>query len=205
MDGDAHKGLWEQLEKLDGQQTAQRAKCRYLSNPARYAVTMLNVEYVVDLSARRIYPSQSASHQASTSFLKQLCLLVYLISARDLPPAGNLVNAHTLPGGQFFFRGIHRLPTGELERTFGDCPSALHDISTQFGAEQCEFGDASIRLYVLPRVPLTIVIWGRCEEFDARASVLFDRSASAHLPLDALLAAVNLTLDALVKAVTGEK
>lgn len=201
----AHKGLWEQLEKLDGQQTAQRAKCTYLSNPARYAVTMLNIEYVVGLSERNVYPTGSVPNEDSTGFLEQLCLLAYLISARDLPAANKLVNAHALPGGQFFFRGIHGLPTRKLERAFGDRPSALHDISTPFGARRCEFGDASIQLYVLPRVPLTIVIWGRCEEFDARASVLFDRSASAHLPLDALLAAVNLTSDALVKAAEVDK
>jgi hypothetical protein len=54
---------------------------------------------------------------------------------------------------------------------------------------------------VFPRVPLTIVIWRRDEEFAARASILFDQTAAAQLPLDALLAAVNLTVDALVNAV----
>jgi len=201
----AHEGLWEQLEKLDGQQTAQRAKCRYLSSPARYAVTMLNVEYIVDLSEMRIYPIELVSNEGSVGFLEQLCLLAYLINARDLPLANKLVNAHTLPGGQFFFRGIHGLPTEKLERAFGDRPTTLHDVSTQYGAEKCEFGDTSIRLYVLPRVPLTFIVWGRCEEFDARASILFDKSAADQLPLDALLAAVNLTLDALVKAVTGDE
>ena len=49
-------------------------------------------------------------------------------------------------------------------------------------------------------MPLTIVIWKRDEEFDARASILFDQTAAAQLPLDALLAAVNLTVDALVGA-----
>ena len=201
----AHEGLWEQLEKLDGQQTAQRAQCRYLSNPARYIVTMLNVEYAVDLSEMRIYPIESLSNEGSAGFLEQLCLLAYLISARDLPLTNKLVNAHALPGGQFFFRGIHGLPTGKLERVLGDCPAALNDVSTQFGAEKCEFGDASIRLYVLPRVPLTLIVWGRCEEFDARASILFDKTAADQLPLDALLAAVNITLDALVKAATGDE
>ncbi|MFC1637370.1 DUF3786 domain-containing protein [Planctomycetota bacterium] len=194
----AHEDLWEQLKKLDGQQSAQRAKCRYMSDPARYIVTLLNTEYVVDLSQKRIYSAGSAPNGESAGFLEQLCLLTYLINAQDVPLANKLVNAHTLPAGQFFFRGIHSLPTGKLEEAFGDCPSGLSDISAQFGAERCEFGDVSIRLYILPRVPLTVVIWGRCEEFQARASILFDKSAADQLPLDALLAAVNVTLDALV-------
>jgi hypothetical protein len=45
------------------------------------------------------------------------------------------------------------------------------------------------------------VIWQKDEEFDARASILFDQTAASHLPLDALLVAVNLTVDALVNPV----
>jgi len=196
----SHEGLWEQLEKLDGIKTAQRAKCQYLNNPERYVVPLLNTKYMVNLSDRNIFSVQPDSSQEPAEFLEQLCLLAYLINAQDLPLANKLVKAQALPGGQFFFRGVHGLPTKNLEKTFGDCPEVLHKISVQFDAEQCEFGDASIRLHVLPRVPLTIVIWRRCEEFDARASILFDKSAAAQLPLDALLAAVNLTVDALAKA-----
>ncbi|MGD8501859.1 MAG: DUF3786 domain-containing protein [Phycisphaerales bacterium] len=196
----AHEGLWEQLDKLDRQDTAQRAKCQYLSDPDRYIITLLNVEYVVNLSDRSIFSTRPASPRESAEFLEQLCLLAYLINAQDLPLVNKLVNGKALPGGQFFFRGLHSLPTEKLERAFGDCPEALSRISVQFDGKRCEFGDASIQLRALPRVPLTIVIWRRCEEFDARASILFDKSAAAQLPLDALLAAVNLTVEALAKA-----
>lgn len=225
----AHEGLWELLNKFDPTKTAQRAKCQYLSNPERYIVTLLNAEYVVNLSDRNIFSVQSGSPQSAVigtpygghrrkasppygvpkrtsgltvepaEFLEQLCLLAYLINARDLPLADKLVGAETLPGGQFFFRGLHSLPTEKLKNVFGNCPEVLHRVSAQFDAERCEFGDASIRLYVLPRLPLTIVIWRHCEEFDARASILFDQTAASQLPLDALLAAANLTVEALVK------
>ena len=196
----AHEGLWEQLEKLDGQQTAQRAKCQYVTNQQRYITTLLNTGYVVNLADKEIFSVQDSSEQQPAEFLEQLCLLAYLINAKDLPLTYKLVRAEALPGGQFFFRGIHSIPTEKLEEAFGEQPEALHQIAEQFGAKRCEFGDASIELYVLPRVPLTIVIWREDEEFDARASILFDQTAGAHLPLDALLAAVNLTVEALVKA-----
>lgn len=200
----AHEGLWEQLDKLDGTKTAQRAKCQYLASPERYIVTLLNAEYVVNLSDRNIFSAQSGSPQEPAEFLEQLCILAYLINAQDLPLADKLVGAETLPGGQFFFRGLHSLPTKKLEQAFGNRPEVLHRISARFDAERCEFGDASIRLYVLPRLPLTIVIWRRCEEFDARASILFDQTAASQLPLDALLAAANLTVEALAKTATED-
>lgn len=197
----AHKGLWEQLLKLERQETAQRAKCQYLTNPERYVVRMLNTEYVVNLSDREISSIQQGASPVVAEFLEQLCLLAYLINAKDLPLANKFVKAEALPGGQFFFRGLHSLPTGELEKAFGDCPETLYQVAERFDAKRCEFGDASIQLYVLPHVPLTIVIWGRDEEFAARASILFDQTADSQLPLDALGVAVDLTVKALVDSI----
>ena len=196
----AHEGLWEQLLGLERKETAQRAKCQYLSNPERYVVSLLNTEYIVNLSDKEIYSVQQGESPVAAEFLQQLCILAYLINAQDLPLSDKLVKAETLPGGQFFFRGLHSLPTAKLEKAFGDCPDVLHRRAGRFGAKRCEFGDASIQLYVLPRVPLTIVIWAKDEQFQARASILFDRTAASHLPLDALGAAVNLTVEALIRA-----
>jgi len=194
----AHEGLWEQLVSLDGYKTAVRAQCQYLTDPERYVVNLLNTEYVVDLADKQIFSVRDSSEPAE--FLQQLCVLAYLINAQDLPLSYKLVRAEALPGGQFFFRGIHSLPTEKLEKVFGEHPEALHQIAKQFGAKVREFGDASIEFTVLPRIPLTVVVWKGDEEFRARASILFDQTAAAQLPLDALLAAVNLTVEALVNA-----
>jgi len=200
----AHEGLWEQLVRLDKQEITQRAQCQYLEETDSYVVTMLNKAYVVSLSDMRIFSGRPDSQREPASFLEQLCLLAYLINAQDAPLSNTLVNAQSLPGGQFFFRGPHMLPTEKLKDAFGDCPDVLYRASESFAARRCEFGDASITLNILPRVPLTIVIWCRCEEFDARASILFDKSVAIQLPLDALMAAVNLTVGALLRRSTRE-
>ena len=196
----AHEGLWEQLNKLDRQRTAQRAKCQYLTNPQRYIITLLNTEYVVNLSDKQIFSTQPSLPPTPAEFIEQLCLLAYLINAQDIPLANKFVGPENLPSGQFYFRGPHSLPTERLEETFGKSPERLYEVSERFGAKRCEFGDASIELYVLPRIPLKIIIWRSDEEFGARASILFDQTTGIHLPLDALGALVNLTVEALVKA-----
>jgi hypothetical protein len=196
----AHEGLWEQLEKLDGTDTARRANCQYLSNPDRYIVVMLNTEYEIHLLNRQIFSVQPEMPKKPAEFLEQLCLLAYLINASDLPLANKLVKAETFPGGQFFFRGQHSLPTVKLEKVFSDCPEALYDNLPQLDAKRCEYGDASIELKMLPRIPVTIVIWKGDEEFPARASILFDKTAADQLPLDALLTIVNLTVKSLTNA-----
>jgi hypothetical protein len=105
-----------------------------------------------------------------------------------------------LPGGQFFFRGPHKLNTDKLEATFGQNPEQLYGLIDRFGAKKYKFGDAAIELYILPRVTLTIVIWRGDDEFPARASILFDQTAASQLPLDALWAAANLTIKKLIEA-----
>jgi hypothetical protein len=201
----AHEGLWKQLEKLNGTETALRAKCKYLNNPDRYLVVMLNTEYVIELPNRKIFSVQPEMPKKPAEFLEQLCLLAYLINAQDIPFANKLVKAETLPGGQFFFRGQHSLPTVKLEINFGNYPETLYQTLSQFNAKKCTYGDASIELNVLPHIPLTIVVWRGDEEFATRASILFDKTAADQLPLDALLTAVNLTVEVLAKAANESK
>jgi hypothetical protein len=196
----SNKGLWEQLARLDFAETARRAKCEYQSEKKRYIIQFLNTEYIVDLSNKTVYSGQGNSPSKPVTFLEELCLLAYLINAKEILLANRLVRAEALPGGQFFFRGIHKLPIEKLENAFGARPQGLLEVSDQFKAQKCEFGDASILLYILPRLPLTIVIWRGCEEFDARASILFDQTAATQMPLDALLASANLVVDTLIKA-----
>ena len=194
----ANEGLWQQLAELDPELTAKRAKCRYTADRGQYVLSFLNKEYVIDVGGHKIFPHDH--QQQEVGFLEQLCLLAYLIGAKDLPLADKLVRPESLPGGQFFFRGFHSLPTKKLETAFGQCPERLCEIAERFGAERCEFGDASIKLYLLPRIPVTIVIWTADDQFQARASVLFDRTAADHLLLDALLTAANLAVDELTDA-----
>ena len=196
----SNEGLWEQLEKLDCAKTAQRAKCEYLSDKQCYIIKLSNTDYKVDLSDKKIYPHHKDSSEEPATFIEELCLLAYLINAKEIPLANKLVKGETLPGGQFFFRGVHKLPIEKLEKAFGVHPQTLLDVSEKFNAQKCEYGDASISLYLLPRLPLTIVIWRGDEEFEARASILFDQTAASHMPLDALLASVNLVVDGLIKA-----
>lgn len=195
----SNEGLWEQLKKLNCVETAQRAMCEYLNEEECYIVELLGTNYIVDLSSKRIYSCPENSTQKPAAFLEELCLLAYLINAKNVPLANKLVRAEALPGGQFFFRGIHRLPIEKLEKAFGARPQILLKVSDRFDAQKCEYGDASVSLYILPRLPLTIVIWSGCEEFDARASILFDQTAASQMPLDALLASVNLVVDALIE------
>lgn len=192
-----HEALWEQVDGFKPAETARRARCEYSKQAGRLIIKLLNTEYEVDVSDRTITTVET---DESADFLEQLCILAYLINAKEKPLANKVVKGEVLPGGEFYFRGPHLLPTRKLERVFGDCPESLYEIEERFGARRCGFGDASIELDVLPRVPVTMVVWGGDEEFDSRASILFDETAGEQLPLDALWTAVNLAVKAIIDA-----
>jgi hypothetical protein len=193
----ANEGLWQQVVELDGVETAQRAMCSLCEVDKRYTIRVLNKEYVVDPAKRQVVSAEGSS---AVSYGQELCILAYLMSAKDVAIAGKLTPGESLPDGQFFFRGPHKLPTRKLEKAFGESPKRLYEAAERLGARQCEFGDASLELYVLPRVPLTMVVWAADEEFGPRASILFDETAGLQMPLDALWMAANIAVKALVDA-----
>jgi hypothetical protein len=130
--------------------------------------------------------------------MEQLCILAYLIKARDIPLSHKLTKAEQMPGGDFFFRGIHELPTGKLADAFGPDPEQLVLRGKRLGARRSDYGDASIEFEILPRIPVTFIVWGGDEEFAARGSILFDQTAADQIALDALQAAVNLAFKTLL-------
>ena len=195
-----HELLWQQLLELDRQDTGQRAICSYCCETDSHIITMLNSEYLVELEKRDISRLQPGTDSVKASFIEQLCILSYLINSSQLPPSKKPVKAESLPGGAFFFRGPHVLPTAKLEDVFGANPELLYSAIEGLGAEKCDFGDASIELQVLPRVNITFIVWAGDDEFRARASILFDETVSKQLPLDSLQATVNLAVDAIIQS-----
>ena len=191
-----HEKLWQQLTaEPDYSVTAKRAACGYQPDPDRLRIKFLNTDYTV-IPGEMLITSEIASRPG---FLEQLCILAYLISARDTAPEGRLVKAESLPGGQFFFRGPHLLPTAQLEKAFGRDPQVLHRAGRALNAADGRFGDASIEVDILPRVTVVFIIWAEDEEFPARASILFDSGVHRQIPLDALWTAVKQTAKILVK------
>jgi hypothetical protein len=190
-------GLWSQFIELDGREAARRGVCEWDEDSGCIGIGFLNKHYTVDTVEQTIIREDGSG----ASFGDELCILAYLINSKDIPLSNKLTPGQKLVGGQFFFRGHHSLPTEKLTKAFGDDPKLLLKAAETLNASVCDFADASLRVQILPRLPLTVMIWGGDEEFEARSSILFDETAASQMPLDALLMAVELTVKVLIKAV----
>jgi len=187
---------WDALAGLDPDDVSRRAHVVYDRSRGAYLLPLFNKEMSVRPGDRRI---SGNSPQADLLLDRlgdyaPLSILWYLIQAKDVPPSGSLVNPSHTSEGRMFFAGAHALPLDRLVRRYGNDARGFLHRGCELGGEQLDFGDASLRLFPFPRVPVVVLLWTRDEEFPARADLLFDSTCSIHLPMDILWATAMMTV-----------
>jgi hypothetical protein len=197
--------LWEELGTRDPNEISLRASVRFERERGSYLVPFLNRVYGV-FPAARLIKRQDSWGEEELSFQRYLVLITYLLRAQPLALSGRMATGAELRGGSFFFRGPHALFTAPLERRFGSDSEGFLAAGLQLGGDKMDFGDAAFRLWPLPRIPLSYILWAADDEFSARVVVAFDPSVVEHLPLDVIWALVNEVGRALLnEARSGER
>jgi hypothetical protein len=130
-------------------------------------------------------------------FFLEVSALGYLLSAHEVPLAGELVSPAQVPEGEMFFRGPHELPGDALGALFGTESERFRDVLSRLGGRPAPLADSGMEVSIYPRLPLWLCFWRADDEFPARVTFLLDRSAGAHLPVDALWAAIMVAVGAL--------
>lgn len=193
-----HDGLWDKIDALDVAKISGRLGLPSASTFEGFEITFIYGVFEVDFKHREIRRLDQGEQPVPAEFLEQLCILSYLIHAQNGPLAGKLVKGEQLEAGQFFFRGHHSLPVQDLVDAFGEDPQELLRVAQDLGGRLCDYGDVSLEITLLPSTPVTFIVWGADDEFPASGSILFDETVAKQLPLDALLAAVNLAMKQVV-------
>jgi len=170
--------LWERLQAATPASIAQHANVTWDDDAGAFVLPLL----VDDV---RILPADRRMDGAG-GFEATIACLQYLLTSQSDARAGELVSPVQLPYGDFFFRGPHELPTGPVERAYGTQLDGFRAAAEALRGRPVDMGDAAYEFDVLPRVPITVVLWVADEEFPARVQFLYDKLADRHLPLDAL-------------------
>ncbi|MCS7110936.1 MAG: DUF3786 domain-containing protein [Ignisphaera sp.] len=68
-----------------------------------------------------------------------------------------------------------------VERLFGTDPTLLYKAAKPLDYQPIEIGDAAIKVYALPRVPIVLVVWAGEEGIPPSSEILFDKTAFSYL------------------------
>lgn len=123
----------------------------------------------------------------------------YLVQAERIGLSGNWLPEHQLNCGAFF-RGIHLLPVDRLEERFGKERDGFLERARKLGGTVIQgMGDAAVRFWVLPQVPVKLILWCSDDELPASVSVLFDASIEQVLAADGIWTMVRLLVQRLLE------
>lgn len=196
-----HEELWNSLDSLDPLEVSRRSLASYEEKIRGYSLKILDGDYLIFPEKRLIQTAGSPAEQPLDFYL-QLSCINYLLGAKDIPLSGQWVSEKQFPSGPIFFRGPHEMPTRKLEQIFSQDPDGFTTASSASGGKKVEGGDIAYEFLVFPKIPTRIILWLADEEFPARVSYLFDRTANIHLQLDAIYAVGKVLESALLEAKT---
>ncbi len=182
--------LWIQLEREKPEEICHKTMVSY-NHEKGFLLPFLNQTFQILPKTRSIVPLYTHAPKIK-SFELDLIILTYLLKAKAINISGKMVNEKQIPGGETFFRGPHSLNTHPMEEIFGEDRKAFLSAGKRLNGKVKKFGDAAICLPLLPRVPITLILWEKDDEFPAQIKVNFDSTISSHLPLDIIWAMINV-------------
>jgi hypothetical protein len=167
-----------------------------LQGPDTLYLPMWNDEWLITFPDGRII---GLTGQTCTGD-KEVTLLYYLANGDGTTPANRWVSFHDLPNGMFYSQAFQGYSGNRLAGYFVNNVEAFEQAAQALGGQRVDLGDCTYAFWPLPRVGLAAQYWRGDDEFAARASILFDASASHYLPTDGLAILGSQLASKLIKA-----
>ncbi len=179
---------WEILSTLNPADVCKAASVQYDAVSANYRVTSFGMEFIVSVRDKKISSTASGSQAllGKLGYFFRLSVLWYLVSAKDIACTGKPVKLEHIRGGDIFTRGSHVLPLDSVANKYGNNREGFIERGRNLGGELITYGDASLRLAPLPRIPVTLTLWLEDDEFPARLNLLFDSTCDLQLSTDVI-------------------
>lgn len=122
---------------------------------------------------------------------------VHLANSKSVPLAGRWVSEKDLSCSEFF-RGPHQLRIESVLERFGNAAEDFVNAAMACGGvETNDVGDAAVRLWVFPTIPMKLILWCGDEELEPSLTVMFDHSIDELLPGDGIWALVEMVCETL--------
>jgi hypothetical protein len=177
---------WEILATMEPREVCRAAAVSYDAVSESYGIKSFGMDFSVSMREKAITSASAGSELLlqKLGYFFRLSVLWYLVSAKDIACTGRLVKLQNIRGGDIFTKGSHVLPLEPLAGKYGKNKEGFIEKGRILGGEMGSFGDAALRLFPLPRIPVILSLWLEDEEFPARADLFFDSTCGLQIPTD---------------------
>lgn len=192
------ENIWQTIAVLAPEELCSRTGATFDSATGRYRLKSFGREFFIVPGEKRLFSEAGEDDifLKKLGYFFRLSVLGYLGASKQVTHSGNLINPINMKSGQLFFRGTHVLPLDRLSQKYGTDREAFLRKAGEYGAERAAYGDASVTIWPLPNVPVVLILWLGDDEFEARATLLFDSSIENQMPIDVVWSIAMLTVTA---------
>lgn len=159
----------------DPEGMAKKVAADYSKEKGMMTLQYLNQDIAVS------YPSASFIHSEGLTIVEKILILHYLTDSTGQPLTNELISFKELPGGDIYNGPFYNRSIRPFLSLFGNKTDLFKKAAVQLGGCKQSLGDLSYTFKVLPKVPVTVVLWEGDDEFPASANILFDKAAADYL------------------------
>ncbi|MEI6807955.1 MAG: DUF3786 domain-containing protein [bacterium] len=187
---------WENLAVCVPGEVCMRAAVRYDEEQKSFVVSSFGQDVFVCPEARTLRSRTPAGERMLTRFgyFASLVIVSYLAQARMVAPSGHWVKPTDLRSGDIYYKGSHILPLDQLSKSYEGRLSDFVAHGELLGGTPLSFGDVSVKLDPLPRIPMAVIVWKTDDEFPGRADLLLDSTCELHMPADLVWSTAMLSV-----------
>ncbi len=182
----------------DAGHLAQKAGASHKESPAGNWLEIMFLNQLYRIS----WPSLEA--EPALSPREYLLILHYLAKSASLghvsSPTGSLVSYQQLPPGLVYNPVFTKRAIRPLVQNFAEKPGTLTGCAEKFGGKNAPFGDEAVTIPVLPKVPVTFVLWRGDDEFEPDGNILFEEGILDYLPAEDVTVLCEILAWKLVKS-----
>lgn len=117
-----------------------------------------------------------ADSQKEVPIQEQILILHYMLAPASPVLAGNWVSYREIPGASFYYSAFVKRAVDPLKKVFGNDVKRLLPAAGILGGQAIDSGDVGYEFWLLPRVPVRLILWVGDEEFPAEANLVFDET-----------------------------
>lgn len=194
----ARKKARKKFKKIPPQKLADNSGADFQSENDRLRLRFLADDYFIDHPEGEIY---FADEQKNDVKLKtQVFILHYLNKASGAQLKDKLISYREVPqGGNRYYATFKDRAIDPLVNKFGHQPEELTKAGKKLNGQVADTGEYSITIPILPKVPMTFVIWAGDDELPPSGNIVFDKSIISYLSAKDIYVAAGMTVKTLTK------